>query len=285
MHVNWVIESGVYDQQVEPLLTEIRKQGMHGQLVPHRVLLSGLPLQVANRPLADDACVIAYGTFPFVRQIQLHYSWRPGSWCNLQELDCRTYFPVLGDALLNHDGVILSTLDALQQQVQLAENYGVSGSVFVRPTACNKTFVGRSVRLDELDSVLATARYEEAHSDASHILIAPSKRIRREWRLVVIDDVIIGGSQYANGGNRDVVAGVPSDVQEFAQGILRKTQWRPDPAFMLDVGESDHGLGIVELNSFSSSWLYASPLAEVIRAAGELAIREWNSTLGGFDCN
>jgi hypothetical protein len=79
----WLIESGVYGSEAEPLCAEIRRQGMIAELVPHQALKRGATVTVAGMPLGPEACVIGYGTYPFARQIQLHHPWAPGAWCNL----------------------------------------------------------------------------------------------------------------------------------------------------------------------------------------------------------
>jgi hypothetical protein len=44
---------------------------------------------------------------------------------------------------------------------------------------------------------------------------------------------------------------------------------------MIDVCESAGRLWLVELNGFSTSWLYACDLAAVVAEASELATRTW----------
>jgi hypothetical protein len=44
---------------------------------------------------------------------------------------------------------------------------------------------------------------------------------------------------------------------------------------MLDVCESGDRLSLVELNSFSCSWLYECDLAAVVAEASRLAERNW----------
>ena len=79
MKPTWLIEAGVYGTEAEPLLAEIRRQGLVAEVVPHQVLTKAPGPFVRGRPLADDECVIGYGTFPFARQIQLHRRWVPGA--------------------------------------------------------------------------------------------------------------------------------------------------------------------------------------------------------------
>jgi hypothetical protein len=56
--------------------------------------------------------------------------------------------------------------------------------------------------------------------------------------------------------------------------------WRPDPLFMLDVGETDGGLHLLELNSFSCSGLYRCDPAPVVAVASELAGKAWQELTG-----
>lgn len=110
---------------------------------------------------------------------------------------------------------------------------------------------------------------------ATLVVVATPRPVGREWRLVVVGDRVVAGSQYAAGGRRAVEAGCPAEVRAFAEAVLGDVRWRPDPAFMLDVCESAGRLWLVELNSFSGSWLYRCALPEVVSAAGELAERSW----------
>src|SRR5437868_1271607 len=107
MHPTWLIEAGVYREEADLLLAEIRRQGMTGSLVPHRALKAGASPVIDGQPLPPDACVIGYGTFPFARQIQLHQRWSPGAWCTAENLGCTTYFAYFGKYLLNRHYAIM----------------------------------------------------------------------------------------------------------------------------------------------------------------------------------
>lgn len=90
---------------------------------------------------------------------------------------------------------------------------------------------------------------------------------------MVADGRVVAGSQYAVNGGKEITAGCPAEVISFAESTLAEVPWRPDPAFMLDVCESGGRLWLVELNSFSGSWLYCCDLPAVVSAIGELAGR------------
>ena len=271
MRPTWLIEAGVYGDEATPLLDEVRRQGMAAEIVPHAALKKGSVLVISGQPLAPDACVIGYGTFPFARQIQLHHRWVPGAWCSAENLDCATYFAHFGKFLLNQHYAIMPGVEAIRQRDWLFSVFGRDEEVFARPTSVHKLFVGRRISREAFASALAPTRYDPA----TLVVVAAPKPIGREWRLIVDGDQVISGSQYAVQGGRSVLAGCPPEVRSFSESMLSEIGWRPDPIFMLDVCESDGRLWLVELNSFSGSWLYQSDLAAVVTAASELAERAW----------
>ncbi len=268
----WLIESGVYGEEITPLLNEIRHQGMLA-IVTSQGLLKKVanPVLHGQGILEPDACVIGYGTFPFAQQILLHHPWIPGAWCSADNLDCSRYFAHFGPYLLNEHYAIMPGIEAIRQSDWLFEVFGHTNLVFARPSSCHKIFVGRCIDRESFASALAPTRYDPA----SLVVIARPKSIEREWRAVVIGDRFISGSQYAMNGQRAIVAECPAEVLSFAESILAEVPWRPDSAFMMDVCESGGRLYLVELNSFSGSWLYACNLKEVVAAASEHAFDVW----------
>jgi hypothetical protein len=273
MHPTWLIEAGVYHEEADTLLAEIRRQGMTGGIVPHSRLRPGAVLVLEGQHIPPDGCVIGYGTFPFARQIQLHFRWSPGAWCDAESLDCSTYFAYFGKYLLNQHYAIMPGVEAIRQGDWLFSVFGGGEEVFARPTGCHKLFVGRCIQRESFASALAPSRYDPA----TQVVIAAPREIGREWRVVVIGDSVIAASRYAEDGAKSVVAGCPDEVRDFVAGMLKAVSWRPDPIFMMDVCESDGRLWLVELNGFSCSWLYECDLPKVVGRASELAVRQWAS--------
>jgi hypothetical protein len=271
MHPIWLIEAGVYCDEADPLLAEIRRQGMTGRLVPHSALKAGTELVIDGHPVQRDGCVIGYGTFPFARQIQLHRLWSPGAWCDHGNLDCSTYYAYFGKYLLNQHYAIMPGVEAIRQSDWLFTVFGEGDEVFARPAGCHKLFVGRCIGRESFASALAPTRYDPA----TQIVIAAPRKIGREWRLVVLGDSVIAASQYAEDGTKSVERGCPDEVLDFVAGMLSAVSWRPDPIFMMDVCESGGRLWLVELNGFCCSWLYQCDLPEVVARASELAVRQW----------
>ena len=135
-----------------------------------------------------------------------------------------------------------------------------------------EAFVGRLIAAEDFETALAPTRYDPE----TRVLIAePQEEIGREWRLAVAGDEVIAASRYAQRGVRDIAVGCPDEVLRFALRMLSGVGWRPDELFMLDVCESAAGLRLVELNSFSCSWLYACDFARVVEAASRVTAHAW----------
>ena len=264
----WLIEAGVYGNEADPLCAEIRRQGMIAEVLPHSALRKGNLLTVGGQVLGPDARVIGYGTFPFARQIQLHHPWKPGAWASPENLDCAAYYAYFGSYLLNRHYGILPGVEAIRQEDWLFRVFGGGDSVFARPSGCHKLFVGRCIDRSSFAAALSPTRFDPT----TLIIVAAPRPIGREWRLVVAGDRLIAGSQYAQGGRREIAPGYPEEVGAFASAMLAAVRWRPDPIFMLDIAESEGELRLVELNGFSCSWLYACDLAAVVDEARRLAV-------------
>lgn len=262
----WLIESGVYGPEAEPLAAEVRRQGMRCEWVTYREVVKGPP------PAPPGECVVVYGTYPTVRHALLHRGWVPGGWCSPDTLDCTAYYPHFGDYLLNRRREILPGIEAIRQKARLFAEYGRDGRVFARPTTLHKLFVGRLIAEADWDTALSPTRYDPE----TLVVVAEPRDLGREWRLVVAGDEVIAGSRYADRGAKAVQPGCPAEVTAFAAGLLAAVGRRPDDLFMLDVGEADGRLHLVELNSFSCSWLYACDFGRVVGAASGLARAAWD---------
>jgi hypothetical protein len=211
----------------------------------------------ARTPLSDTPCSTTAGY--------------PGGWCSPENLDCAAYYPHFGEFLLNRRHEILPGVEAIRQKARLFAGLGRNGFVFARPTSVHKLFVGRLIADSDFETALAPTRYDPE----TLVVIAEPREIGREWRLVVTDNDVVAASQYADAGVKAVAPDCPEDVLRFARSMLDAVPWRPDELFMLDVCETDSGLRLVELNSFSCSWLYACDFAAVVTAACGSAVGAW----------
>jgi hypothetical protein len=263
----WLIEANVDGLATEPIQSEIRRQGMATYVVKHLPALA-TPKDIAgSETLPMDACVIFRGTLPLMRHIQGARRWRPGGWCTFQNLACSTYYAYFGDYLLNRDYAMLPVGDAVRLANSLFARYGVNEMLFVRPDSVDKSFNGTVVDRHSFLPTLAGAIFDPS----TMIVIAKPKNITHEWRLIIGNGRVLAGSQYAVGGIMQLMPGVPEEVTAFVSDILDRVAFRPDPLFVIDVCNSEDGLKILELNSFSCSAHHGADLATIIRTASAVA--------------
>lgn len=149
-----------------------------------------------------------------------------------------------------------------------------STKVFMRPCQDLKTFSGLTLNPDELEDWQRRVAEGEQSSRTelltldTPVVVAPIKVILREWRTFVVAGRVVTASQYAHLGRRDRSAQVDEDVLAFAQQMV--DLWQPAPCFVLDIGETNEGLGIIEVNTLNSSGVYECDVAAVLTAVEKL---------------
>src|SRR5262245_7272655 len=176
----WLIEAGVYGDEVEPLAAEVRRQGMECRFVTYREIVKG------PAPLPAGSCAIVYGTYPTVRHAMLRCGWTPGGWCSPENLDCAAYYPHFADFLLNRRHESPPGVTASREKERLFREFCRGGEVFARPTSVHKLFVGRLISEDDFETALAPTRYDPE----TRVVIAEPRELGREWRLVVAGDEV-----------------------------------------------------------------------------------------------
>jgi hypothetical protein len=102
------------------------------------------------------------------------------------------------------------------------------------------------------------------------VVIAPIRRVLREWRYVVVGRQVAAGSGYI----AEARAATPDDPHGLAWQFAAQVAERitaPDSVYVLDVCEADDGLRLLELNPFSGADLYACNGFAIVRHVSELA--------------
>ena len=218
-----------------------------------------------------DACVVFRGTLALMRHIEANRRWRPGGWCMFRNLACSTYYAHFGSFLLNREYTLLPIAEAVRLADKLFARYASSGQVFVRPDSVDKCFNGTLTdRSTFTHKFLGTAFDPE-----TLIIVARAKDLTREWRLIVVNDQVIAGSQYRDGDGHKETMQCPDEVLSFAATVLESVPWRPAPVFIMDICDSEDGLRLLELNSFGCSGYYLADLRIIVETASKIASLAW----------
>ena len=198
--------------------------------------------------------VFALGSTSLITAAQKR-NWKPGVIFDPETFRYEAWLKGWGkENLLNGDGVVTRFANAR-----------IDGPVFIRPCEDQKTFTGRVIEEDELTKWQFCINDGEQSSDAytltndTMVVVAPVKRILREWRFFVVNGKVISGSQYRDAYGLCESELVDSYVYDYAQEMA--SRWQPATCFVLDIagigsGKDCYDLFVLEVNCLNGSGLY-----------------------------
>lgn len=271
MEVKWLIEDFEGDGGLDPLIEEVKSQGMRCEVVSY------VPFQGGKYDhYSDDDCVIFYGSLNLASQIQREKPWVPGPICNFKNLCCLSYYSHWGRHLFNKDYIMLPLLELSRRREEIYKQFGVDDCIFMRPNSGAKTFYGNVYPLDELDSEINLMdSYAGLPLDEILVVVSSPKPIDKEWRVVVSAKYgAIASSLYKGNGEITSKEGCPSGVLDVANRISAE-EWQPDKMYTVDVCESNGKFYFLEVNSFSCSGLYKCDPKPIVTEASRIALEEW----------
>ena len=270
MKPKWLIEDYEHDSSIQPLLDEIKKQGMEFKIVKYEPWESGEFNQFTN-----DDCVIFYGTINLGMQLQKDKSWVPGVYFNFQNICCVTYYSYWAKYLFNQDYIMLPFLEIKRRENYVFETFGIDNCIFIRPDSGAKTFTGQILKREEIDRTFDLFEsYAAKPLDEIITLISSPKIIDKEWRCVVVDKKVIAFSQYRKENKLNIKKEIDTEAFCLADKIA-KEKWQPDITYSLDICLSDGKYSLLEANSFSCSGLYESDPEPIVKEISKVAINEW----------
>lgn len=261
MGVTWVIERGAFSDAYSAFAESIEREGYQRRDWDDDWWSNG------RRPRFDHGeIVIFHGSLGNADRIPKELDWRPGAFCATARFHCSAWYESAKPWLL-HDRWALSTVaELVASPHEVAGQLASNDQVFVRPDSPLKPFSGRVCTLTGL--TLQALDHGFYYEDASiPIVVAPLRRIQREWRFVVADGKVAGGSAYTAETRSAAAGDAPTAVaQEIASALAA-----PEAVYVLDLCESDSGIKLVELNPFSGADLYACDPSSVLHAVSEVA--------------
>jgi len=271
--VKWLIEEGTFSEDIQPIVDEIRRQGMVAETVRYKPFESG-----EYKQFDDKDCVIVLGSINLIRQIQRQKPWIPGSFANFPNFDCMTYYAYFGEFLWNQGYRIMPLNEVKRHFDELQQQHG---RLFIRPCSGAKQFTGQELDYDSL------IRHQDQYGKPElPVVVAPFHRdIRSEFRLFCSDNKVIAGSMYYDHDSNynpqpidlSKMDKYSSLAVKYAESILEKVTWRPDKIFGMDIGIGNGDqTRLIEINSFSCSGWYKTPPEKLVAKAAELALQEWH---------
>jgi hypothetical protein len=264
MKVNWLLQRGIFDENLLKICKIINNQGMRYEVIDHN--------EFEFNQFKDDDCVIFYGSIEMMQKIQKKKKWVPGGWCNFKNFKCTSYYPYLGDYLLNRNYIILPLYEMIKQKDFIC-NIFQSDKLFIKSNNGTKEIEGQVISKNNLNFNSFDLEFQYFNDISLLMIISSLKKIEKEWRLVIANKKVITGSQYKTNYELEVSNDCPQEVIDFGNEIAK--EWQPDNLFTMDICKSSGKLKLLEINSFSCAGLYDCKLDVVINEASKLAIEEW----------
>lgn len=230
--------------------------------------------QYADIPYGTDECVVLYGPIQFVRKKDKGYL--PGAFGFKKDTDTSYYMSQLPRELFFNDDAIYLPFGMISERKDTLRDL-FSDHIFIRPDSGFKSFTGFGVKMKDLDFELSSLKQTKNPGSHEMCLIARSKPINAEYRIVVCEKQVITGSQYRWDGRMDVRIDVHNNAWSFAQDKVANQPWQLDTCYVVDIFlDENMNPKIGEFNSFASAGLYNCDVDRIVEAASSAALREWN---------
>lgn len=223
--------------------------------------------EVQYRPFDDSPIEVAwmgptvfYGGTTFIERVYKTGKYKPGVWYDEPAFNFAALLRHYGERMLNSD----SRLTSLEE---LMDETG-DEPIFVRPVLDMKEFVGAVRTRAEIRRDLSVASSVNRATPTTLVQVAAPKKLKREWRTIVVNQQVVAGSLYRDEKNRLLGIGaprsiIPSGVFELAETCAQR--YSPAPVFVLDVGELDDGaLRVIETNCFNCAGWYESNFRDIV---------------------
>lgn len=136
-----------------------------------------------------------------------------------------------------------------------------SAGFFIRPDSYEKFFSGQVLNEENFDRNLRNITLY--NSDLTiRVIISPLKEIKKEVRLLFINNSLVTGSSYEVEQMNQEEANI-TEYQDFVEKIKN---FIPSSHCTIDVAHTSEGLNLVEFNPLSTSAIYQSNPYKIIKA-------------------
>lgn len=273
----FLVELNSFDPYIEGITEACKDLGYEVQTCKY------IPFELGdyNKQYSNTDCVVFFGSINLARHIMRTKGWIPGAYCNLTNFLRSHYQPYFGNYFLRllYDNSFYLPWGELKKRIQANEMDSVAnpstGGIFVRPDDGAKSFTGQVIKLYDHDKDIQFI--DSRVKPETLVYITSEVKMKDEYRLFVADSKIVTGSRYRKNGELSNDPSVPSLIREAAEEMLSQTPWRPERLFTMDIHHDPeiNRIGLIELNCFSCSGLYAANPKIVVSEAARVACEEW----------
>jgi hypothetical protein len=229
------------------------------QIVPfERSVIGGDPI--------IEGPVVAYGSTGIDTVVERN-KWAPGVWRVDGVIESHSK-AALGDLYMNTEMQVVPVREAATVAAEKGWEF-----FFVKPDSDNKEFAGTVTDGGKypffIEGMLA---YDWIDQDFN-VCVSPIKQIGIEWRLPVVDGKVVDYSIYRQWREVMPKREIYQEVLDVAAEAI--SRHNPAPVYVIDIGQVDDELKVIEYNGFNSAGLYDCNIANVVDAINEYVDRTY----------
>lgn len=272
--LTWIIDKHILkDSGYENMPELVQSAGYNCKISQY------IPFSSDTKEIIGDAVepIIPYGTVAFCRLLKSC----AGMFYNEDNLRYHFYRSKLGlskEKWINTNYVLMAYHQIKQNPFELFkianEDY-----VFIRPDSGAKLFTGFCVSPSTITQELSYLDQMSGATDSSLLIVAPARKIYAEYRFIVINREVATGSLYIEHNQHGLEIQRPldsskndTDAEELAK-IVAACEWQPDYCYTCDIGITNDGPKIIELNSFSAAGFYKSDISKIVDKCSKLVLQ------------
>ncbi len=224
----------------------------------------------------DGDCVIPYGSTGFLKKILFeNHNWQTNP-TEIDNFNCSYYYEKYKDFIINKDYEIIQVFELLSDRDKYFEKFhNGTSKIFVRPNVNDKLFNGGCINYFNVTEFFSNLALVD---DDTLIVVSSPKEIKEEYRFFIVDGKISSGSKYREDGII-MRKEIDSDkVLDFANMILKTIPEGIDDIYVMDIGNTNGNMGIVEFNWASCAGFYKSDVEKIVIDISEFSYNKWISS-------
>ncbi len=202
---------------------------------------------------------IIYGSTTFNSLAYKDIDLRKGIFFDEENFSIENYLNKWGKHMLNYNAEITSFKALISNKSHSADK-----SLFIRPNDDSKSFAGEVRRFDEIEAWYNKLLLSDHLnlSPESKIVVSKPYNIRYEWRLWIVEKVVVAASKYRKYFKLTKEQGCPAEVISFAEA--RCMEYTPHDVFVMDICLCGDELYIVECGCMNGAGFYHANIDDIV---------------------
>lgn len=261
----WVVDGQFKDEGYIKFMELLDRYGLDYHIVK---VVPFVGEMIPKPEIGGNKNIICFGAYS-MRHIAKRNGWYPGV-IDMEYRANEIYYNKWYPYVLNRDFIECYFGDI----GDIVREAGWESEWFMRPVSDSKCFAGQVCTMEEY-LPWRHGVVELSEDDGTNLrgntkcIVAPCINIMKEWRIFVVNDVIVTGSLYKVGERVHYDSLIDDDVYEFVNKLISL-----EPSFaecyVIDIARIESGLRVIEVNTMNSAGFYKSDVSGLIMCLEEL---------------